>query len=73
VWIFVHAGDELLMLPEGDTPIVRLLREPGRAFDTRAAFWLAPARHYLPVRARLSNGSAGDALEFVLREVLPGP
>jgi hypothetical protein len=73
VWTFTHAGEETLALPDGATPTVRLLREPGRAWDTRAEVWLAPALHYLPVRARLSNGSGGDALQLVLREVLSAP
>jgi hypothetical protein len=73
VWTFFHAGVEALALPEGSTPTVRLLREPGRAFDTRAEVWLDPARHYLPVRARLANASDSDALQLVLREVLAWP
>ena len=73
VWTFVHAGEEALALPEGSTSTVRLLRAPGRAYDTRAEVWLDPARHYLPVRARLSNASDRDALLLVLREVLPPP
>ena len=35
VWTFVHAGEEALALPEGSTSTVRLLRAPGRAYDTR--------------------------------------
>jgi hypothetical protein len=73
VWTIVHVGAESLPLPDGDTPTVRLLREPGRAFNTRAEVWLDPARRYLPVRARLSNGSAADTLQFTLREVLSVP
>jgi len=73
VWTFLHRGEETLALAEGSTATVRLLREPGRAFDTRAEVWLAPARHYLPVRARLSNASESEALLLVLREVLPPP
>jgi len=73
LWTFDHVGEEPLRLPEGDTPTLHLLREPGRVFDTRAEVWLAPAQNYLPVRARLSNGSVSDGLEFVLREVSPSP
>jgi hypothetical protein len=73
VWTFIHGGEETLALPEGSAATVRLLREPGRAFDTRAEVWLDPARHYLPVRARLSNASDSDALLLVLREVLQPP
>ena len=73
VWTFVHGGEETLVLPVGSATTVRLLRLPGRAYDTRAEVWLDPARHYLPVRARLSNASDSDALLLVLREVLPLP
>ncbi len=73
VWTFVHGGEETLVLPAGSASTVRLLRLPGRAYDTRAEVWLDPARHYLPVRARLSNASDSDALLLVLREVLPPP
>jgi len=73
VWTFVHAAQEALALPEGSTPTLRLLREPRRPYDTRVEVWLDPARHYLPVRARLSNGSDAQALQLMLREVLLAP
>ena len=73
VWTFVHSGEDTLDLPEGSAATVRLLREPGRAYDTRAEVWLDPARHYLPVRARLSNASDRDALLLVLRGALQPP
>ncbi len=74
VWTFVHVGEETLALPEGDAQAVRLLREPGRAYDTRAEVWLDPTRHYLPVQARLSNPpQERDALQIVWREALATP
>ena len=45
----------------GDGDIVQALkfvREPSAAHDTRAEFWLDPALHHLPVRARLSDGNS---------------
>lgn len=72
VWTFAHGGLEPVTLADAEpVPTVRLLREPEHAYDTRAEVWLDPARHYLPLRARLSNRPSGsDALEFEFRTVL---
>jgi hypothetical protein len=69
VWTFTHVGDEAV----GNMPTVHLRREPARAYDTRAEVWLAPALHYLPLRARLANAADSDALQLTLREVQPAP
>lgn len=71
VWTFVAAGEEALALGDRSVPTLRLQREPRRPYDTRAEVWLDPARHYLPVRARLSSGAERDELQLVLREELP--
>ena len=73
VWTFTHIGEEALALAEGNTPTVHLRREPVRAYDTRAEVWLAPALHYLPLRARMGNAADNDALQLTLREVQPAP
>ncbi len=73
VWTFTHVGDETLVLAEGGTPTVHLRREPARAYDTRADVWLAPALHFLPLRARLANAADSDALQLTLRELPPAP
>lgn len=71
-WTFAHQGDETLALADGSrVRTARLVRLPARAFDTRAEVWLDPARHYLPVRARLSNPPSGrDALQLDWRDAL---
>lgn len=73
VWTFVHAGEEALDLASGSVQALHLRREPGHLYDTRAEVWLDPARHYLPVRARLANAADGNAWQIVLREVRPAP
>jgi len=73
VWNFTHVGEEALALAEGSTPTVHLRREPARAYDTRAEVWLAPALHYLPLRARLAKAAHSDALQLTLREVQTAP
>jgi len=56
---------------EGAAPTLRLLRRPGRAYDTRAEVWLDASLHYLPLRVRLSNG--GETLELAWRGAAPTP
>ncbi len=58
VWIFVVEG----LQPQG----LRLTREPRRPYDTQVEVWLDPARHHLPVRARLATPPAGETLELLL-------
>ena len=63
VWTFVVMGPELL----GDTPTLKLVREPTRIYGIRAEVWLDPAAHYLPLRALQTPSGGGAALEL-LRE-----
>ena len=68
VWTFVVQGSEDLDLPIGPVAAtVHLLREPRRPYDTRAQVWLDPARHHLPVQARLRVLATGEGTEFRLR------
>lgn len=64
VWRFEPVGSETLDLPGASLPALRLLRLPARAYDTRAEVWLAPSQHYLPLRVRLSNGTAAMELQW---------
>ena len=63
-WTFAHEGDETLALADGSrVRTARLVRLPAYPYDTRAEVWLDPARHFLPLRVRLSNPPSGrDAL-----------
>lgn len=71
VWNFEPNGVETIDPGEGAVPTLRLLRRPGRAYDTRAEVWLDPSRHYLPLRVRLSNG--GETLQLEWRAIAPMP
>lgn len=64
LWSLRFAGPQSVETPDGAVPALRFLREPERPQDTRAEFWLDPARSYMPVRARLTDGH-GDALELL--------
>ncbi len=66
-WVFEVTGHETVDLPAGPVAdAVHLRREPERPYDTRVDLWLDPARHHLPVRARLLPLPAGEGSEFVL-------
>jgi hypothetical protein len=70
-WRFQVLGREPLDLPAGPAGnTVRLLREPGRPFDTRAEVWLDPARGHLPVRAVFTTVPGGQPLELQLSRTI---
>jgi hypothetical protein len=72
VWIFEVTGRETLDLPGGPVAdAVHLQRAPDRPYDTRVDIWLDPARHHLPVRARLEALPAAEGSEFVLEAMTP--
>ena len=60
VWTFVVQGVDLL----GDTPTLKLVREPRKLYDTRTEVWLDPAEHYLPLRVVQTPSGGGAALEL---------
>lgn len=64
VWSLRFEGLQAVDTPAGSVRALRFLREPASPQDTRAEFWLDPARQYLPVRARLTDGSS-DAFELL--------
>ena len=72
VWSFRVLGTETVSLPAGPVAAVKLLREPRRPYDTKVEVWLDPARHHLPVRARLTDTN-GDPFELQLSEELRAP
>lgn len=64
VWSLRFEGLQPVDTPAGSVRALRFLREPESPQDTRAEFWLDPARQYLPVRARLTDGNS-DAFELL--------
>ncbi len=73
IWDLRSSGTETLDMPSGALSTVKFTRTPRSAGDTRAEVWLDPKRHYLPVRARLTQGESDGALDLVLRELRSGP
>jgi hypothetical protein len=61
VWAFDVHGLETV----GDTPALKLVREPRRLYDTRAEIWLDPVDHFLPLRLLQTPSGGGPALELV--------
>ena len=59
-WAFDVQGVEM----QGDTPALKLVREPLRLYDTRVEVWLDAADHHMPVRAVQTPAGGGTALEL---------
>jgi hypothetical protein len=68
VWQFVVDKEELVSLPYGDLPTLKLSRNPRREFDQRIELWFAPGLDYLPVRLRITNAN-GDSVDQLLRSL----
>lgn len=65
VWTIRYLGREAVRTADGrNVDSLKFLREPTSPHGTRAEFWLDPGSGFLPVRARLTDGS-GDALELL--------
>lgn len=61
-WVFEVEREEMLYLPGGHVPALKLVRKPGRNYDQTVELWLAPELAYLPARIRiaLTNGDFID-------------
>jgi hypothetical protein len=69
VWAFIVHGREEVVTASGPVRhALRLTREPRKPYDTQVEVWLDPARHHLPVRARMTTLPGGDTLELSLSE-----
>ena len=64
-WTFTVAGPEVLHLPAGDIPAIKLQRQPRGGDERRDALWLGTELHYLPVRIRLAE-DGGDFVDLRL-------
>ena len=61
-WTFVVEKEEVLDLPFGQTPTLKLSRQPRREFDQKVELWYAPALGYLPVGSRITQAN-GDFVD----------
>ena len=73
LWIFRYVAHEDVATVAGPVAAVKFAREPRGAYDTQVEAWLDPARHHLPVRARLNHSPDGEALELLLNDITPTP
>lgn len=73
LWDLRSSGIETIETPSGALQTVKFTRTPRTARDTLAEVWLDPKRHYLPVRARLTQSDSDGALDLVLRELHTSP
>ena len=68
IWQFEVDKTEVLELPYGSVPSVKLTRKPRREFDQLIELWFAPDLGYLPVRLRITNAN-GDRVDQQLKKV----
>ena len=69
VWEFAFAGTEAVRTSAGPVQAAKFTRLPRKPDDSAVEVWLDPARHSLPIVARLGDSDGGDALELRLREL----
>jgi hypothetical protein len=63
-WVFRAEGPDTVETALGPVQALRYTRVPRQPYDTTVEAWLDPARHHLPVHARLTD--AKFSLDFVL-------
>jgi hypothetical protein len=61
-WVFTVEREEMLNLPGGQVPALKLIRKPGKDYDQTVELWLAPQLAYLPARIRITNAN-GDYID----------
>lgn len=69
VWSFRFTGSDTLRGEGGSVRTVKFTREPRKAYDRLVEVWLDPARHHLPVRARVTATAGGEVFELLLRDM----
>ena len=68
VWTFAVEPVEVVSLPAGDMPALKLLRKPRSEYDNKVELWLAPSLGYLPVRSKVTQAD-GAFVDQQLSEV----
>jgi len=69
IWTLRYIGAETLETPAGPLHTVKFSHLPRSPTDVHSEVWLDPARHHLPVRARLTQGDQDEGLDLLLRRV----
>lgn len=68
VWVFRFVAEESVETSTGERRALRFIRESRKPHDTQAEVWLDPARHHLPLRARIGNPPDGEVLDLLREE-----
>jgi len=63
-WTFTVGPEEVITVPGGSFPAIKLTRESYGYYSTKAEIWLAPRLAYLPAHIRLSETN-GNVLDMV--------
>lgn len=69
LWAFEFVQWQALETPGGAVRAAKFTRRPRKPDDSEVEVWLDPARHALPVLARLGERGGDDVLELRLRDV----
>lgn len=67
IWTFEVQAPEMLDLPSGATPTLRLRRIPPAGEAEQALLWLDATQGYAPVRIHMEEPN-GDVMDFVLQD-----
>ncbi|HXD07394.1 MAG TPA: DUF3108 domain-containing protein [Burkholderiaceae bacterium] len=70
VWSFRYEGLQPVSAAGASVSAHKFLREPGSPRETRAEFWLDPARNFMPVRALLTEAN-GEVMELLRSQQQP--
>lgn len=62
LWRFDIEGEDSV----DGVPALKLLRQPGKPYGTKAQVWLDPARGHMPLRAILTQGEDGSPFQLDL-------
>lgn len=61
-WVLSVEREEMLYLPGGQLPALKLVRKPGREYGQKVELWLAPELAFLPARIRITFAN-GDFID----------
>jgi hypothetical protein len=61
-WVFTVEREEMLYLPGGQVPALKLVRHPNKDYGQKVELWLAPELAFLPARIRITFEN-GDFLD----------
>ena len=61
-WVFVVEREEMLYLPGGHLPTLKLVRKPNKDYGQKVELWLAPELGFLPARIKVTFAN-GDYLD----------